>query len=61
MEMGRVVLGEKEVPEEEIVPPLKEVTRIATEEDLKRVKRNREKEKEAFVICEQKIKSISCR
>ena len=56
VEMGRVVLGEKEVPEEEIVPPLKEVTRIATEEDLKRVKRNREKEKEAFVICEQKIK-----
>ena len=56
VEMGRVVLGEKEVPEEEIVSPLKEVTRIATEEDLKRVKRNREKEKEAFVICEQKIK-----
>lgn len=56
VEMGRVVLGEKEVPEEEIVPPLKEVTRIATEEDLKRVKRNREKEKEAFVVCEQKIK-----
>lgn len=56
VEMGRVVLGEKEMPEEEIVSPLKEVTRIATEEDLKRVKRNREKEKEAFVICEQKIK-----
>lgn len=56
VEMGRVVLGEKEVSEEEIVSPLKEVTRIATEEDLKRVKRNREKEKEAFVICEQKIK-----
>ena len=56
VEMGRVVLGEKEVPEEEIVSPLKEVTRIATEEDLKRVKRNREKEKEAFVVCEQKIK-----
>lgn len=56
VEMGRVVLGEKEVPEEEIVSPLKEVTRIATEEDLKRVKRNREKEKEAFVICDQKIK-----
>ena len=44
------------MPEEEIVSPLKEVTRIATEEDLKRVKRNREKEKEAFVVCEQKIK-----
>ena len=56
VEMGRVVLGEKEVPEEEIVSPLKEVTRIATEEDLKREKRNREKEKEAFVVCEQKIK-----
>ena len=56
VEMGRVVLGEKEVPEEEIVSPLKEVTRIATEEDLKRVKRNREKEKEAFVVCEQKLK-----
>ena len=56
VELGRVVLGEKEVPEDEIVAPLKEVTRIATEEDLKRVKRNKEKEKEAFVICEQKIR-----
>ena len=39
VEMGRVVLGEKEVPEEEIVSPLKEVTRIATEEDLKQGER----------------------
>ena len=44
----------REVPEEEIVKPLKRIIRAATEADLKIVAENREKEKKAFDICEQK-------
>lgn len=56
VEMGTVLTGPKEVKEEEVVSPLKPVQRIATEEDQKRAKRNKEKEKEALKICEEKIK-----
>ncbi len=56
IEFGNVVMISKEVPEEYIVNPLKTVIRIATEEDVKHLEENREKEKEAFGICLQKIK-----
>ncbi len=55
VEIGTVVCGPKEVPDEEITPPLKSVIRIATDEDLKKEEQNREKEKEAFQICKEKI------
>lgn len=55
VECGEVVLENREVRSEEIVSPLKPVMRIATEQDLKTVAKNREKEKEAFAICQQKI------
>lgn len=55
IEYGSVVLGIKEVGEEEITPPLKSVIRIATEEDDKKEEENREKEKNAFRICLEKI------
>lgn len=55
VECGEVVLENREVRSEEIVSPLKPVMRIATEQDLKTVAKNREKEKEAFSICQQKI------
>ena len=48
-------MAAKEVPEEEIVPPLKEIVRIATPEDKAQVEKNKKKEKEAFAICEEKI------
>jgi cell fate regulator YaaT (PSP1 superfamily) len=38
-----------------VVAPLKTVIRLATEDDLKHEKENREKEKEAFKICQEKI------
>ena len=41
--------------DKEVVAPLKEIIRIATEEDLKIVEQNKIKEKEAFKICEEKI------
>ena len=55
VECGEVVLGNKQVEDEEIVAPLKAVIRIATEEDLKTVELNNEKEKNAFKICQEKI------
>lgn len=56
VEYGRVVSGPKEVPDEEVVQPLKSVIRIATEQDHKTEEKNREKEKEAFKICLEKIR-----
>ena len=55
-EYGRVVRGPKEVREEEVVHPLKEVLRVATAEDDEREAQNRLKEKDAFKICQKKIR-----
>jgi len=56
IEMGRVVIPNREVDESVIVAPLKKVIRIATEEDMKHHEENLKKEKEAFKICLEKIK-----
>jgi len=55
MEFGKVVLPLRDIPEEEIVSPLKEVIRKATAEDVEQYKENKKKEKEAFQICLTKI------
>ena len=55
MECGRVVLSPREVADEKVNKPLRPVLRIATEEDLERERTNRQKEKEAYRICQQKI------
>ena len=54
-ECGVVAISNKEVGEEEIVKPLKSIVRIATKEDIARMEENKEKEKQAFEICEKKI------
>ena len=46
----------QEISEEEIVAPLKSVLRKATEEDVKIHQENKDKEKDAFDICINKIK-----
>ena len=56
VEYGYVVLGEREVEDSAVVQPLKAIRRIATPEDDAREARNREKEKEAYKICIEKIK-----
>lgn len=56
VEYGRVVTGPKEVKDEEVVQPLKAVIRIANEHDKRTEAKNREKEKEAFKICLEKIR-----
>ncbi|SDJ81641.1 PSP1 domain-containing protein [Natronincola ferrireducens] len=55
VEFGEVVVGPKEVSEEDIVAPLKDVIRTATEEDTRQHFENKDKEKEAFNICLEKI------
>ncbi len=54
-EAGRVSIPPKEVSDEEVVQPLKDIMRVANEEDLKHIEENKEKEKEAFRICKEKI------
>ena len=56
VEFGTVVTGEKEVEDDKIMQPLKPAIRIATAEDKKKDAKNRDKEKEAFGICLEKIR-----
>lgn len=56
VEFGSVVTNPKEVEDDEITQPLKSVIRVATEEDKRIEIRNKEKEKEAFEICLEKIR-----
>lgn len=55
-ECGRVVLSPREVTDDRVVQPLREVVRMATEKDVEREAENRQKEKEAYKICQQKIR-----
>lgn len=56
VEYGYVVLGSHEVEDKKVVQPLKPVLRMASPEDEEIEKTNKEKEKEAFRICLEKIK-----
>lgn len=55
VEYGHVVLAPREVEDNKVVQPLKAVIRVATPEDDAREQSNREKEKEAYKICLEKI------
>jgi cell fate regulator YaaT (PSP1 superfamily) len=55
VEYGNVVLGKREVEDEKVIQPLKAVMRLATTEDGEIEHRNKEKEKDAFAICLEKI------
>ena len=57
MECGTVAKPDHGTNEDDINKPLKKVIRAATEEDVKNMLENKEKEKEAFKICEGKIES----
>lgn len=57
VECGEVAMENRQLDDEQIVKPLKPLIRIATEEDLERAASNRKKEKEAYAICEKKIKA----
>ena len=55
VELGTVLIPPKFVEDEQVIQPLKPVLRIATDEDERIIEENREKEKEAFAICKEKI------
>lgn len=55
VEFGTVITGPKDVDDSQITQPLKSVIRIATEDDRRTEAKNREREKEAFSICLEKI------
>ncbi len=56
-EFGEVWLANRFVPNEEIVPPLRPVIRIATEADVAHNEENKKKEAEAFRIGNEKIEA----
>lgn len=56
-EIGEVIINNKNLANNKIKTFLKPIVRVATGKDLKHLQENKEKEKEAFKICEEKIKS----
>lgn len=55
LEYGEVTVPVTDIPDEDLVSPLKKVVRIATPADTRQVEANLRKEKEAYDICVQKI------
>ena len=55
IEYGTVVSGITEVEDEKVVQPLKPVIRLANQRDMEQEAGNKEKEKEAYKICLEKI------
>ena len=57
IEFGKVACTNKMVDSSEVVPPLRPVIRIATENDIKTNNENKRKETEALKICQEKVNS----
>ena len=55
-ELAEVLIPNRIVEDEKIIAPLKKVVRITNNKDIKRYEECKKIEKEAFKICEQKIK-----
>ncbi len=55
MECATCVKGNSMIDEEDLISPLRPVVRIATPGDLLQVERNKEREKNAYKICQKKI------
>ena len=55
VEIGTVLLVDKEISDDEVPGPIKKIIRKATDDDVKKAEKNIEKEKEAMKICEEKI------
>ena len=55
IECGTVAIGNRELPEEKLVLPLKKVIRKASPVDLETYENNKQKEQEALEICRKKI------
>ncbi len=55
VECGKVAIANKMIDDSKFTSPIKPIIRVATDADRKVLEKNRQKEKEAFKICEQKI------
>lgn len=55
IECGTVAEANRLIADEKVIKPLRPVVRRATSEDIKCVEQNREKEKQAFSVCEKMI------
>ena len=56
IEFGTAVSDAKEVEEDKVIQPLKPVLRIANQRDVEQESANKEKEKEAYKVCLEKIR-----
>jgi len=57
IEFGEVLMEPKVVPVEEIYSPLKKIVRKATQADINREELNKNKEKHAYQVCQQKVQA----
>ncbi len=55
IEFGEVVTPVREINDEQLTSPLKQVVRIATAQDVQHAQENKQNEKEAYAICQKKI------
>ena len=55
VECGEVVIANRQIEDEMISSPLKPIIRLADENDMKTLEKNKQREKDAFRICEEKI------
>ena len=55
LEFGEVAITNSKIKEDKIVAPLKNVIRVATDEDAKTFEENERKAAEAYKVCEEKI------
>ena len=55
VECGEVVIANRQLGDDQITAPLKPIIRLATPADMKIVEKNKQREKDAFRICEEKI------
>lgn len=56
IEFGTVVSNIRHVTDDEIIQPLKPVLRVASERDVEQEEDNKRREKEAFRLCQEKIR-----
>ncbi|MBE6741219.1 MAG: stage 0 sporulation protein [Ruminococcaceae bacterium] len=57
LEFGKAATGIMQIPDDEVVTPLKPIKRIATKEDVLQLEKNKELEKQAYSICLKKIEA----
>ena len=57
VECGEVVIANRQLEDDQISAPLKPIIRLATPADMKVVEKNKQREKDAFRICEEKIRA----